>query len=182
MKNVIGVGSNADGIAVLNGSQHNTIANSVVRQAGDDSFSDDSYTSDATPDLDNKFLNDMSVDNRYGDNFKLAGASGDLVDHSVSIGGPKGGVVVIQDDASGTKASTNNVVQNSVAIGLTAPTVSAFMNPGGSNNRYFSKSDSAAQQYLAEAAKTANQGTFNLEYKPGTGPGANNSGGNHLYT
>ena len=178
---VLGVGSNADGIAILNGSQHNTVQNSIVRQAGDDSFSDDSYTNDSAPTMDNRFLNNLSVDNRYGDNYKLAGATGDLLDHNVSIGGPKGGIVIIQDNDSGTRAPSGNVAQNNVAIDLTAPDVSAFMNPGGSNNQYYSKSDPAAQQYLAEAEKTKGNYEFNQDYVAGTGPGANNRNGNHLY-
>lgn len=178
---ILGVGSNADGIALLNGSQHNTIKNSIVRQAGDDSFSDDSYITDSTPTQDNQFLNNLSVDNRYGDNYKLAGATGDLLDHNVSIGGPKGGIVIIQDNDSGTRAPSGNVAQNNVAIDLTAPDVSAFMNPGGSNNQYYSKSDPAAQQYLAEAEKTNGTYVFNQNYVAGTGPGANNRNGNHLY-
>jgi len=181
--NVLGVGSNADGIAINNGSQNNTIQNSVVRESGDDSFSDDSYLSDEVATSGNKFLNNLSVDNRYGDNYKLAGATNDILDGNVSIGGPKGGIVVIQDTASGSRAATGNTIKNNTAIDLPAPDVSAFMVDGqtSDNNHYYTKDASESQQYIEEAAKTAGNYNYNKNYQAGTGPGANNSGGNHLY-
>jgi hypothetical protein len=180
---VLGVGSNADGIAINNGSQNNVIKNSVVRDCGDDSFSDDSYLNDEVASSGNQFLNNLSVNNRYGDNYKLAGASNDILDGNVSIGGPKGGIVVIKDTDSGTKASTGNTIKNSIAIDLPAPDASAFMVEGqtASNNVYYTKDAAEAKKYLAMADETAGDYDYNKNYKAGTGPGANNRNGNHLY-
>ena len=180
---VLGVGSNADGIAINNGSVNNTVQNSIVRESGDDSFSDDSYLSDEVASSGNQFLNNLSVDNRYGDNYKLAGAANDTLDGNVSLGGPKGGVVVIQDKDSGTKASTGNTIKNSVAIDLPAPDVSAFMVEGqtAENNQYYTQDAAEAKKYIDLANQTAGDYAYNKEYQAGTGPGANNRGGVHLY-
>jgi hypothetical protein len=178
---VLGVGSNADGIAINNGSTNNTIQNSVVRESGDDSFSDDSYKDDEVASSGNKFLNNLSVDNRYGDNYKFAGAANDTIEGNVSLGGPKGGIVIIEDQDSGTKASVGNVAKNNIAIDLPAPDVSAFMNPGGENNKYLDAKDAEAQKYIKMANETSGKYEYNKSYVAGTGPGANNRGGVHLY-
>lgn len=45
--------SQADGIALMNGTSDNSISGNVVTSAGDDGISDDSYRSDAAPNAGN---------------------------------------------------------------------------------------------------------------------------------
>jgi len=181
--NFLGVGSNADGITIVNGSKNNTVQNSVVRDSADDSFSANTYVSDEVANEGNKFLNNLAVTPRYGDNYKITGATNDVLEGNASIGGTKGGIVVITDKDSGTRAPKGVVIQNNVAIDLPAPDASAFMTEGqtASNNVYYTKDAAESKKYLAMADETAGDYAYNKDYQAGTGPGANNRNGNHLY-
>jgi len=53
------LGTNADGIALMNGSTNNVVHLNVVYQAGDDSYSDDSYVGDARQDEQNIFSGNL---------------------------------------------------------------------------------------------------------------------------
>jgi parallel beta-helix repeat protein len=175
-------GSNADGIALMNGSSNNTVSGNEVYQAGDDSYSDDSYTSDRAQDSGNVFSQDMSLDNSYGRSFALMGATGDTVKNSVSDGSKWMGIVAGTDSNSQTLAGSNDTIQNNLITNSNGDAVDV-MGAGGSLSQSGAGMDisgnstsGSAQSVLGFDPVTdlTQRGQINAAYQPGTGNGANN--------
>jgi len=172
------LGSNADGIALMNGSSNNMIKNNVVYQAGDDSFSDDSYTSDAKQDQNNTFDSNLSLDNAYGRGMALAGSKNDTVTNNIISGSKWIGIWGDTDPNSGTMQSSGHRIENNTVIN----------NPNGApvqanGSTVTGTKTSGSVPNLADIlgwdpGKLIDRNVFNAAYTPGTGSGASNSGGN----
>ncbi len=109
-------GSNADGIALMNGSLNNTVDSNEVYQAGDDSYSDDSYTFDSRQDSGNLFTHDYALANAYGRGFALMGATGDTIRNSVTDGSQWMGIVAGTDSNSRTMNGSNDTIADNLIL------------------------------------------------------------------
>lgn len=175
-------GSNADGIALMNGSTNNMISGNEVYQAGDDSFSDDSYTFDGKQDSGNVFSHDLSLDNSYGRSFALMGATGDTIEDSVSDGSKWMGIVAGTDSNSRTLAGSNDTIRNNLVLNSNGDAVDVMGSGGslsqggaGMNISGNSTSGSAASILGFDPVTSLTQrNLINASYQPGTGNGANN--------
>ena len=171
------LGSNADGIALMNGSCNNKVSGNVVYQAGDDSYSDDSYTSDAKQDQNNIFEGNLSLANAYGRGMALAGSKNDIVRNNIISGSKWMGIFGDTDANSGTMQSSGHRIENNTVIN----------NPNGppvqaSGSTVTGTKTSGSVPNLADIlgwdpGQLIDRNTF-TKYVPGTGSGANNSGGN----
>ena len=173
-------GTNADGIALMNGAIDNTVQKNVVYQAGDDSYSDDSYRGDARQDQNNLFVGNLSMDNAYGRGITLAGSRNDIVKDNIVSGSKWMGIFAATDADSGTMESSGHLIQNNLIIN----------NPNGppvySNGPGVTVSGTITNGNLPSPAsilgwdpgKLPDRYSFNPSYRPGTGSGSNNSGGN----
>jgi parallel beta-helix repeat protein len=175
-------GSNADGIALMNGSTNNTISGNEVYQAGDDSYSDDSYTFDSKQDSGNVFSNDLSLDNSYGRSFALMGASGDTIKNSVSDGSKWMGIVAGTDSNSQTMNGSNDTIEgnlvthsNGDAVDVMSAGNALSQSGAGMNIAGNSTSGSEASVLGFNPVTTlTDRSAINASYRPGTGNGANN--------
>ncbi len=170
-------GTNADGIALMNGSSNNAVSGNEVYQAADDAFSDDSYASDAKQDTGNVFTSNLALDNAYGRGFALMGSAGDTLRGNVSDGTPGNGIIAGTDANSGTKAGlgdtiTGNTVLNAKDTPISAPGMDVSNNTTGGPG-----ADLAGILGWAPAADLTDRSQIAPAYQPGTGNGANNSGG-----
>ena len=170
------MGSNADGIALMNGSSGNSIKNNVVSQAGDDSFSDDSYTSDARQDSGNTFDSNVSMDNAYGRGIVLAGSKDDKVSNNIVSGSKWIGISADSDPNSGTMASSGHQISGNTVINN--PNGPAIQGGSQSGNNTSGSLPNLASVLGWDPGSIPNRSSFNSAYQPGTGSGANNSGGN----
>jgi len=171
-------GTNADGIALMNGSSNNKVSKNEVYQAGDDAFSDDSYTSDAKQDTGNVFSSNLALDNAYGRGFALMGSAGDTLANNISDGTPGNGIIAGTDGNSGTKAGSGDTITNNTVIGAKdTPISAAGMNVSGSVTPA-SAPDLASVLGWTPAAGLTDRTQIAGAYQPGTGDGANNVGGN----
>jgi len=170
-------GTNADGIALMNGSSNNSISHNVVRQAGDDSFSDDSYNGDAKQDRNNAFDGNMSLDNAYGRGIVLAGSANDKVTNNVVSGSKWYGIFAESDPNSGTMQSSGHSIQNNTVINNPngAPVQANGMNVSGT--RTTGSAPNIADILGWNPGQLVDRGML-TRYVPGTGSGANNAGGN----
>lgn len=175
-------GSNADGIALMNGSSNNTVSGNEVYQAGDDSYSDDSYTFDGKQDTGNVFSNDLSLDNSYGRSFALMGAAGDTIENSVSDGSKWMGIVAGTDSNSRTLNGSGDTIKNNLIVNTNGDAVDV-MGPGGALSQSgagmnisgnSSSGSEAAVLGFDPAANLVDRSQINNSYRPGTGNGANN--------
>lgn len=171
-------GTNADGIALMNGSSGNAVSRNEVYQAGDDAFSDDSYTSDAKQDTGNVFSNNLALGNAYGRGFALMGSANDTLQGNVFNGTPGNGIVAGTDANSGTRAGSGDTIKgNLVLAAKDTPLQAAGMDVSG-NATAGSEADVAATLGWAPASGLTDRSQIAASYQPGTGNGANNSGGN----
>jgi parallel beta-helix repeat protein len=174
--------SNADGIALVNGASNNTISDNEVYQAGDDSYSDDSYTFDTKQDSGNVFSNDLALNNSYGRSFALMGSTGDTIQNSVSDGSKWMGIVAGTDSNSRTLNGSNdkilnNLITNSLgdAVDVMSPGGTLSQSGAGMNISGNSTSGSEASTLgFAPATNLTDRSQINSTYQPGTGNGANN--------
>jgi Pectate lyase superfamily protein len=175
-------GSNADGIAVLNGSSNNSITGDEVYQAGDDSFSDDSYTFDSKQDSNNTFEDDFALGNSYGRSFALLGSTGDTIENSVSEGSKWMGIVAGTDSNSQTLNGSDDTIENNLILNPEGDDVDV-MGPGGtlsqsgdgiiiSGNSSSGSVDSVLD--FDPATDLTDRSQINSSYQPGTGNGAHN--------
>lgn len=169
-------GSNADGIALMNGSSGNTVSNNAVYQAGDDSYSDDSYTSDAKQDTGNTFENNLSQDNAYGRGMCFAGSANDTVKGNTISGSKWYGIFAQGDPNSGTMQTSGINISNNTVINNPngAPVQADGQNVSGTNTN--GSLPSVASILGWDPDTLTDRSTF-TQYVPGTGDGANNSGG-----
>jgi len=173
------LGSNADGIALMNGSSNNLVKGNVVYQAGDDSYSDDSYRGDARQDEGNTFDGNLSLDNAYGRGITLAGSKNAVVKNNIVSGSRWIGIWGDSDPNSGTMDSIGHTIQNNVVIN----------NPNGApvqaNGAGTTVSGTVTEVSIPslvsilgwDPGQLPDRKGFNNLYTPGTGSGANNSGG-----
>ncbi|MEA3118341.1 MAG: hypothetical protein QOI13_1611 [Paraburkholderia sp.] len=175
-------GSNADGIALMNGSSNNLVSNDEVYQAGDDSFSDDSYTFDAKQDSNNVFQNDFANENAYGRSFALMGATNDTVKNSVSEGSQWMGIVAGTDSNSQTMNGSNDTIEDNLILNPNGDAVDV-MGPGGTLSQSgagmtisgnTSSGSVASVLGFNPATDLTDRSQINSSYQPGTGNGANN--------
>jgi parallel beta-helix repeat protein len=175
-------GSNADGIALMNGASDNTIDGNEVYQAGDDSFSDDSYAFDSKQDSGNVFSHDLALDNAYGRSFALMGASGDTVKNSVSDGSQWMGIVAGTDSNSQTLNGTDDAIENNLVLNANGDAVDV-MAAGGAlgqsgagmtiTGNATSGSEASVLGFNA-AGGLVDRSQIAGSYQPGTGDGAHN--------
>ncbi|WP_224365609.1 glycosyl hydrolase family 28-related protein [Hyalangium versicolor] len=173
------VGTNADGIALMNGASDNLVKNNVVSQAGDDSFSDDSYSSDAKQDSGNTFESNVSLDNAYGRGIVLAGSKDAKVLNNIVSGSKWVGIWGDSDPNSGTMTSSgHNISGNTVINSPNGPAVQYNMAGGGVSGTKTSGGLPDLASILGwDPGAIPNRTSINSVYQPGTGSGANNSGG-----
>ncbi|MES2355075.1 MAG: glycosyl hydrolase family 28-related protein [Pseudomonadota bacterium] len=174
------LGTNADGIALMNGSVGNMVVNNVVYQAGDDSYSDDSYRGDARQDENNSFIGNVSIANAYGRGICLAGSKNDTVKDNIISGSKWMGIYADSDPDSGTMASSGHNIQNNTVINNPNGPLVQATSPGSSvSGTKGTGSIPNLPSFLGwNPGELIDRYKFNPTYKPGTGSGANNSGGN----
>jgi parallel beta-helix repeat protein len=172
-------GTNADGIALMNGSTNNMIKNNVVRQAGDDSFSDDSYTSDAKQDEGNTFDSNVSMENAYGRGIVLAGSKNDKVINNIVSGSKWYGIFAETDGNSGTMQSSGHTIANNTVINNPNGAPVQANSPGTTvTGTKTSGGIPDLKSILGwDPGQLIDRSSFDQAYTPGTGSGANNSGG-----
>ena len=174
-------GTNADGIALMNGSLNNFVASNEVYQAGDDSFSDDSYTFDSRQDSGNVFSHDFALANAYGRGFALMGSTGDTIENSVTDGSQWMGIVVGTDSNSRTMNGSNDTVSNNLVVNAKGDAVDV-MNPGGSLSQsgagmnIWGNSTSGSETAVFGFTPATNLvDRYSItSYQPGTGDGSHN--------
>ncbi|TKC77969.1 hypothetical protein FAZ69_32345 [Trinickia terrae] len=175
-------GSNADGIALMNGSSNNTIDGNEVYQAGDDSYSDDSYTFDGKQDSGNVFSHDLSLANSYGRSFALMGASGDTIENSVSDGSKWMGIVAGTDSNSRTLTGSNDTIKNNLVMNANGDAVDVMgaggsLSQGGAGMNISGNSTSGSEASVLGFDPVTNltdRSKINSSYIAGTGDGAHN--------
>jgi parallel beta-helix repeat protein len=175
-------GSNADGIALMNGSTDNTISGNEVYQAGDDSYSDDSYTSDGKQDSGNVFSNDLSLDNSYGRGFALMGATGDTIKGSVTDGSKWMGIVAGTDSNSQTMSGSNDTIDDNLITNSNGDAVDVMgagntLNQSGAGMDISGNTTSGSEASVLgfnPVTSLTDRSAINASYQPGTGNGANN--------
>jgi hypothetical protein len=171
------MGSNADGIALMNGSCFNTVESNVVYQAGDDAFSDNSYIGDHRQDEGNVFRNNLALDNKYGRGFALMGSKNAVVENSYSNGTPGHGIAAGTDYNSDTMVGTGHIIRNNGFIRARATPIAADgMTVTG--NRLEGTAPSLSDILGWTPSGLLDRSMYNAAYVPGTGPGANNTPGN----
>lgn len=100
-RNVV-IGTNADGIALMNGSRQNVVLGNEVYEAGDDAFSDDSYQWEASQDRDNTFVRNYAHANAYGRGIVLMGPTHDIAQDNIIVCQPWVAIGAGQDGGSRT--------------------------------------------------------------------------------
>jgi len=170
-------GTNADGIALMNGSTSNNVTGNEVYQAGDDAYSDDSYTGDKKQDSGNVFSKDLALDNKYGRGFALMGSANDVVQNSVSNGTPGNGIIAGTDANSGTMAGSGDKILNNIVLNAGDTPVSANGMDVSGTQLSASSADISSILGFLQATNLIDESLFNAGYVPGTGNGANNSNG-----
>lgn len=180
IRNNLVLGTNADGIALMNGSSDNLIQNNVVYQAGDDSYSDDSYHGDARQDQGNTFDGNVSLDNAYGRGITLAGSKNATVKNNIVSGSKWIGIWGDTDPNSGTMESAGHRILNNMVINSPNGAAVQANGPGTtiSGTQTSGSVPSLASILGWDPGALPDRYSFNPHYQPGTGSGANNTAGN----
>jgi parallel beta-helix repeat protein len=150
-------GTNADGIALMNGSTDNRVTGNVVDQAADDAYSSDSYAGDPIQNRGNLFEGNLAQNSRYGRAFVSMGGADDIIRGNYVNSAPDHTPIIAGTDSnSGTMTGVGGIIEDN-HVGGDAPAMAAILgwDPGSLGN---------ASAYSA--------------YQAGTGPGANNTPGN----
>lgn len=180
ISNNLVLGSNADGIAVMNGSSNNLVQHNVVYQAGDDSFSDNSYTNEAKQDANNTFDGNLSLDNAYGRGMALAGSKNATVTNNVISGSKWIGIWADTDPNSGTMESAGHRIENNTVIN--SPNGAPVQSNGPGSVVSGTRTEGAVPDLSAilgwDPGALPDRYSFAPNYQPGTGNGANNTAGN----
>lgn len=170
------IGSNADGIALMNGSCGNLVERNVVYQAGDDAFSDNSYLGDEIQNSDNVFRKNLALDNAYGRGYALMGSMNATVEDSFSVNTPGHGVAAGTDFHSATMNGRGHVIINNFFIGARdVPIFAKGMRL--ENNRTSGAAAKIASVLGWDPDELPDRYSYNPSYRPGTGPGSNNRDG-----
>lgn len=179
ISNNLVLGTNADGIALMNGSSNNIVQHNVVYQASDDSYSDDSYRSDAKQDKGNTFDSNLSLDNAYGRGIVLAGSKNATVTNNIVSGSKWIGIWGDSDPNSGTMDSTGHTIRDNTVIN--SPNGAPVQANGAGTTVSGTKTDGSVPSLVSilgwDPGELPDRNSFNTTYVPGTGSGANNSGG-----
>jgi parallel beta-helix repeat protein len=174
--------SNADGIALMNGSSSNTVDGNEVYQAGDDAYSDDSYVTDGKTDSGNVFSHDLALDNSYGRSFALMGANGDTIDDSVADGSKWMGIVAGTDSNSGTQNGADDTIENNLIVNPNGDAVDVMAADGalsqsGAGMKISGNETSGSESDVLgfdPATGLVVRNRISSGYQPGTGDGAHN--------
>ncbi|MES2206636.1 MAG: right-handed parallel beta-helix repeat-containing protein [Pseudomonadota bacterium] len=178
------VGTNADGIAIMNGSTENKVTKNIVTQAADDSYSDDSYKGDQRQDEFNVFDGNVSLNNAYGRGICLAGSKKATVKNNIVSGSKWYGIYADADTDSGTMQSSEHIIQDNTVINPpSADTLPVLASPDKSPGTRVTGTKTTGS--LPDLKSILGWDPGNIpdrysftRYQPGTGSGANNSGGN----
>lgn len=173
------LGSNADGLAVMNGSSDNLIQHNVVYQAGDDSFSDNSYTNEGKQDSNNTFDGNLSLDNAYGRGMAFAGSKNATITNNVISGSKWIGIWADSDHNSGTMESSGHRIENNTVIN--SPNGAPVQSNGPGSSVTGTKTDGGVPSLASilgwDPGALPDRYSISPNYRPGTGNGANNAGG-----
>ncbi len=173
------LGSNADGLAVMNGSSDNLIQHNVVYQAGDDSFSDNSYTNEGKQDSNNTFDGNLSLDNAYGRGMAFAGSKNATITNNVISGSKWIGIWADSDHNSGTMESSGHRIANNTVIN--SPNGAPVQSNGPGSSVTGTKTDGGVPSLASilgwDPGALPDRYSISPNYRPGTGNGANNAGG-----
>lgn len=180
IENNLVLGTNADGIALMNGSGNNLVKGNVVYQAGDDSYSDDSYASDAKQDENNVFDGNLALDNAYGRGIALAGSKNATIRNNIVSGSRWIGIWGDSDPNSGTMQSSGHIIENNTVINNPNGAPVQSNGPGGkvSGTQTTGSVPSLISILGWDPGALPDRKSFNTVYIPGSGPGANNTAGN----
>lgn len=171
-------GSNADGIALTNGSSYNDITRNVVYQARDDGISNDRYTSDAGALQSNSIDGNVVMNSQYGSGIKDAGGTDTTIANNTIIGVPGQGVFTGVDGNSGTAVSTGVTARNNIVQHEYDETDHVHhATPGTPDDVKSAIANVDLSSVLGRNAVLTDVDRYNGSYVPGTGDGANNSGG-----
>lgn len=173
------LGSNADGLAVMNGSSDNLIQHNVVYQAGDDSFSDNSYTNEGKQDSNNTFDGNLSLDNAYGRGMAFAGSKNATITNNIISGSKWIGIWADTDHNSATMESSGHRIANNTVIN--SPNGAPVQSNGPGSSVTGTKTDGSVPSLASilgwDPGALPDRYSISPNYRPGTGNGANNAGG-----
>ncbi len=172
-------GSNADGIALMNGSSNNTIKGNEVYQAGDDSFSDDSYLFDNMQDTGNVFEGNLSLSNSYGRGIAIMGAGKDTVTDNTVEGSQWMSIVAGTDSNSRTMTGSDDIIEDNKTVGgkgdaVDVMTTGGTLSQNGPGMTISGNGDVTNRLSFTPATNLVDRSKINANYRPGTGNGANN--------
>ena len=175
-RNVV-IGTNADGIALMNGSAQNVVLGNEVYEAGDDSFSDDSYQWEPVQDHDNTFVRNYAHSNAYGRGIVLMGPLNDVVQDNIVVCEPWVAIGAGQDGGSRTDQGANLHINHNTfyQISNAEPILSNAANSQISDNTSVgSPPDIAGLLGWQPYNQLVSRWTISPDYIPGSGPGSCN--------
>ena len=175
-RNVV-IGTNADGIALMNGSIQNVVLANEVYEAGDDSFSDDSYQWESVQDRDNTFVRNYAHANAYGRGIVLMGPLNDVVQDNVIVCEPWVAIGAGQDSGSRTDQGANLHINHNTfyQINNAEPILSNAPNSQISDNTSVGgPPDVAGLLGWQPYNQLVSRWTISPNYIPGSGPGSCN--------
>ena len=174
-------GSNADGIALMNGSSDNSVKGNEVYQAGDDSYSDDSYGFDSSgkQDSGNDFEDNLSLDNSYGRGMALMGATGDTAKGNTIEGSKWMGIVAGTDSNSKTLTGSNDTIENNTVTGSNGDAVDVMsaggaLSQSGAGMTISGNGSSGTGLSFTPVSGLEDRSQYDASYQVGTGSGRNN--------
>lgn len=184
-KNVV-IGTNADGIALMNGSRGNVVTANEVYEAGDDAFSDDSYTWEHTQDADNAFTLNYAHANAYGRGIVAMGAKDDIIEKNVVVCQPWVAIGVGTDSNSNTSQGAGLQIDHNVfyqiSNGEPILTNGAANTSVTDNTTLGNPPDVQALLGWKPYEGLVSRWTISPDYIPGTGPGSCNGSAGCKFT
>jgi hypothetical protein len=179
-------GSNADGVAIVNGSTGNSVNNVQVSNASDDSFSSDCYPGEPQS-SGNTFANCYAGPNyKQGRGFALMGSAHETIVNSVSIGSLWHGIIAGSDPGSTTQWGSGFTIGNNLVMGnasglpvmITTDGGSSYSGDGSLANVYGTMTSGDPASVLGWAPITNVPSPDTFSSYTGGGPGSNNTPGN----
>lgn len=179
-------GSNADGLAIVNGSVNNVISKCQVNNASDDSFSSNSYPGERQS-YGNVFQNCYAGPNyKQGRGFCMMGSRNETIRNSVSKGSLWHGIVAGTDPGSTTQQGANFTISNNLVFGFASGLPVMITDDGGMNSSgrgglanvsgTMTSGDPAQVLGWSPITNVADPSTFSSY--TGGGPGSANTPGN----
>lgn len=180
------MGTNADGVALMNGSRGNVVMANEVYEAGDDSFSDDSYTWEQTQDADNAFTQNYAHANAYGRGVVAMGAKNDIIEKNVITCQPWVAIGVGTDNNSQTSQGAGFQIDHNMFYQISNPDpilTNNAANTSVTNNTTLNTSpDVPALLGWKPFEHLVSRWSISPNYIPGTGPGACNGSSDCKFT